>query len=130
MSCVLLRRRLPVCAGPRSDEALVKPGGGDQRQGDRQEPVVDPEQQDAGRQKKEARDRRHLAAVLSDGIDAVEAACQEALDENVCSSAVIINILARRRDPAPPSPSSHRTLFAWGRAAGDCARYDSLRRAS
>ncbi|ESZ03779.1 transposase [Mesorhizobium sp. L2C085B000] len=42
-----------------------------------------------------------LAAVLTDGIDAVEAACQEALDQNVCSSAVIINILARRRDPAP-----------------------------
>ena len=42
-----------------------------------------------------------LAAVLTDGLDAVEAACQEALDQNVCSSAVIINILARSRDPAP-----------------------------
>jgi transposase len=39
--------------------------------------------------------------VLTDGIDIVEAACQEALDQNVCSAAVIINILARRRDPAP-----------------------------
>ncbi|WP_404926415.1 hypothetical protein [Mesorhizobium sp. ORM16] len=35
-----------------------------------------------------------LRAVLSDGLDAVEAARQEALDQNVCSSAAIINILA------------------------------------
>ena len=42
-----------------------------------------------------------LTAVLSDGLAAVETACQHALAENVCSSAVILNILARRRDPAP-----------------------------
>ena len=42
-----------------------------------------------------------LGCVLTDGLDAVEAACQEALDQGVCSAAVIINILARRRDPAP-----------------------------
>lgn len=41
-----------------------------------------------------------LATVLIDGIDAVEAACQEALDQNVCSSAVIINILAAARSGA------------------------------
>ncbi len=43
-----------------------------------------------------------LACVLTDGLDAVEAACQEALDQDVCSSAVILNILARaaiRRRP-------------------------------
>jgi transposase len=72
-----------------------------------------------------------LAAVLSDGIEAVDAACQEALDENVCSSAVIINILARRRDPAPAktilTPDALRLAHE---PRADCARYDSLRRAS
>lgn len=36
-----------------------------------------------------------------DGLPAVEAACQEALDQGVLSAAVIINILARKRDPQP-----------------------------
>ena len=43
-----------------------------------------------------------LAAVLDDGLTAVEAACAEALDQNVHSADVILNILARRRDPGPP----------------------------
>ena len=72
-----------------------------------------------------------LAAVLTDGIGAVEAACQEALDQNVCSSAVVINILARRRDPAPAitilTPDALRLQHE---PQADCARYDSLRRAS
>ncbi|QPC92981.1 IS21 family transposase [Mesorhizobium sp. INR15] len=72
-----------------------------------------------------------LAAVLSDGLDAVEAACQEALDQNVCSSAVIINILARQRDPAPAitilTPDALRLAHE---PVADCARYDRLRRAS
>lgn len=72
-----------------------------------------------------------LAAALTDGIDAVEAACQEALDQNVCSSAVILNILARRRDPAPAvtilTPDALRLQHE---PQADCARYDSLRRAS
>jgi len=42
-----------------------------------------------------------LAAVRGDGIDAVDAACQGALDQSVCSAALIIDILARPRDPAP-----------------------------
>ncbi|THF56598.1 hypothetical protein E6C48_12825 [Mesorhizobium composti] len=41
------------------------------------------------------------ATVVSDGIEAIEMACQEALDQNVCSLAVILSILAHRRDPAP-----------------------------
>ncbi len=45
-----------------------------------------------------------LGCVPGDGITAVEAACQEALDQGVCSAAVILNILARRRDPAPAAP--------------------------
>jgi hypothetical protein len=42
-----------------------------------------------------------LAAVLTDGLPAVEAACAQAMTDGVHSSDVIINILARRRDPAP-----------------------------
>jgi hypothetical protein len=42
----------------------------------------------------------------------VEAACQEALDQGVSSAAVIINILARSRDPRLRSPFSPRTRFA------------------
>ena len=71
-----------------------------------------------------------LATVLSDGLDAVEAACQEALDQNVCSSAIIINILARQRDPAPAitilTPDALRLAHE---PVADCARYDRLRRA-
>jgi hypothetical protein len=40
-----------------------------------------------------------LTAVLTDGLPAVEAACDEALAEGVHSADVILNILARRRDP-------------------------------
>ena len=69
--------------------------------------------------------------LLSDGLDVVEAACQEALDQNVCSSAVILNILARRRDPTPAvtilTPDALRLRHE---PQADCARYDSLRRAS
>jgi len=43
-----------------------------------------------------------LGAVLTDGLDSVEAACAEALGEGVHSADVILNILARRREPAPP----------------------------
>jgi hypothetical protein len=37
-----------------------------------------------------------LGAVLTDGLDAVEAACAEALAHNVQSAGVVLNILARR----------------------------------
>jgi hypothetical protein len=40
-----------------------------------------------------------LAAVLEDGLTAVEAACAEALAQGVHSADVILNILARRREP-------------------------------
>lgn len=43
-----------------------------------------------------------LSAVLTDGIDAVEAACAEALSHNVHSAGVVLNILARHREPPPP----------------------------
>jgi transposase len=72
-----------------------------------------------------------LAAVLSDGLPAVEAACQEALRNGVHSADIVINILARHREPAPPitimTPDALRLLHA---PVADCTRYDSLRRAS
>jgi len=71
-----------------------------------------------------------LTTVLSDGLPAVEAACQEALREGVHSADVIINILARQREPAPAAsittPESLRLQHA---PVADCTRYDSLRRA-
>jgi hypothetical protein len=72
-----------------------------------------------------------LAAVLTDGLAAVEAACAEALGEGVHSADVILNILARRRDPGPTAtilaPEALRLHHA---PIADCARYDRLRRAS
>jgi hypothetical protein len=72
-----------------------------------------------------------LAAVLSDGLPAVEAACAEALSQGVHSSSVILNILARRKDAGPAvtiaTPEALRLKHA---PAADCARYDSLRRTS
>ena len=59
-----------------------------------------------------------LTTVLSDGLPAVEAACQEALREGVHSADVIINILARRREPEPPATVCH----PGGAAAAPCAR--------
>ena len=72
-----------------------------------------------------------LSAVLTDGLAAVEAACAEALGDGVHSADVVLNILARRRDPAPAAtiltPEALRLHHA---PIADCARYDSLRRAS
>jgi hypothetical protein len=71
-----------------------------------------------------------LTTVLSDGLPVVEAACAEALREGVHSADVILNILARRREPAPPvtimTPEALQLRHA---PTADCARYDSLRRA-
>ena len=55
-----------------------------------------------------------LAAVLTDGLPAVEAACAQALAEGVHSADVILNILARRREP--PAPRGHRDAGVAGAA--------------
>jgi len=51
-----------------------------------------------------------LAAVLTDGLPAVETACAEALAKGVHSADIILNILTRRRDPGPfpiiPTPDA------------------------
>jgi transposase len=71
-----------------------------------------------------------LAAVLTDGLPPVEAACAQALAHGVHSADVILNILARRRDPGPPvtilTPDALRLHHP---PIADCSRYDRLRRA-
>ncbi|UUP20061.1 IS21 family transposase [Nitratireductor thuwali] len=70
-----------------------------------------------------------LAALLADGLDAVEAACAEALREGIHSADVVLNILARRREPeAPASIATPEALRLTCEPAADCARYDTLRR--
>ncbi|XDA98455.1 IS21 family transposase [Sulfitobacter sp. LCG007] len=70
-----------------------------------------------------------LSAILTDGLDAVDAACAEALSEGVHSSAVVLNILARRREPAPPlTIATPDALRLSCEPVADCRRYDSLRR--
>ena len=68
-----------------------------------------------------------LTAVLTDGLQAVEAACAEALDAGIASADVILNVLAAAaaadgigadRDPGLPQ-LKHVPL-------ADCARYDRL----
>src|ERR1022692_638232 len=72
-----------------------------------------------------------LTAVLTDGLPAVEAACAEAIAQSVHSADVVLNILARQRDPGPPAtiltPASLTLRHA---PIADCARYDNLRRTS
>jgi hypothetical protein len=71
-----------------------------------------------------------LAAALTDGLPAVEAACAQALAEGVHSADVILNILARQRDPAPPAPIHTPAALTLRQApVADCARYDQLRSA-
>jgi hypothetical protein len=72
-----------------------------------------------------------LSAVLTDGLAAVEASCAEALADGVHSADVVLNILSRRRDPGPVAtiltPDALRLRHL---PTADCARYDSLRKAS
>ena len=69
-----------------------------------------------------------LAAVLDDGLPAVDAACAEALEQGVHSADVVLNILARRRDPGPQltilAPDALKLRHV---PRADCARYDQLR---
>lgn len=71
-----------------------------------------------------------LGAVLTGGIAAVEAACAEALDAELPSSDVILNILAPQRQPAAMvrvlTPEALRLQHE---PEADCARCDSRRKA-
>ena len=80
-----------------------------------------------------------LAAVLEDGLEAVEAACAEALACGACSAIVrparvprdvVLNILARQRQPAPPADiPTPEGLQLRHQPVADCRRYDRLREA-
>jgi transposase len=69
-----------------------------------------------------------LAAVLSDGLAAVEAACAESLEAGVASADLILNALARRQQPVPAAlvATPERLALSLPPIA-DCARYDALR---
>src|SRR3546814_17243398 len=70
-----------------------------------------------------------LAAVISDGLDAVEAACAEALAEGAVSRDVVLNFLTRRRQPpAPDAIATPEALQLRHEPLAACAPYDSLRR--
>ena len=70
-----------------------------------------------------------LAAVLTDGLSAVETACAQALSESVHSADVILNVLARQRDPGPAATIfTPEALELRHAPVADCARYDQLRR--
>src|SRR5471032_113438 len=70
-----------------------------------------------------------LTAVLTDGLPAVEAACDEAIAHGVHSADVVLNILARQRDPGPPvTILTSAALTLSHTPVADCARYDNLRR--
>jgi len=70
-----------------------------------------------------------FTAVLTDGLPAVDAACSEAITHGVPSADVVLNILARQRNPAPPvtilTPAALTLRHA---PIADCAHYDNLRR--
>ena len=71
---------------------------------------------------------RVLACVQDDGLDAVEAAVGEALESGVASDEVILNLLARRREPPRPEAITTSEALALTHAPiADCARYDLLR---
>jgi transposase len=70
-----------------------------------------------------------LTAVMSDGIDAVEAACAEALAGGPISRDIVLNILTRQRQPPVPLPiTTPEGLRLRLEPLADCSRYDSLRR--
>lgn len=79
-----------------------------------------------------------LGMIPIDGLDAVDAACAEALSERVPAASAVINILDRHREPSPPLTIDTPAASRWKRAFGttrltcepvaDCKRYDSLRR--
>src|ERR1041384_5409907 len=70
-----------------------------------------------------------LAAVLTDGLPAVEGGCAGAIAHGVHSASVVLNILARQRDPGPPATILTPAALTLRHAPiADCARYDNLRR--
>src|SRR6266446_2295411 len=70
-----------------------------------------------------------LGRVLDHGLDAVEAACAEALAAGIANGDVILTVLARQRQPPPvPSITTPHALQLKIEPAADCGRYDSSRK--
>jgi transposase len=70
-----------------------------------------------------------LGAVLDHGLQAVEAACAEALEAGIASGDVILAVLARQRQPpVPPSITAPHGLRLRIEPVADCGRYDSIRK--
>jgi hypothetical protein len=70
-----------------------------------------------------------LGGVLDHGLDAVEAACVEALSAGIANGDVILTVLARQRQPPPvPSITTPHALRLKIEPVADCGRYDSLRK--
>ena len=66
---------------------------------------------------------------FTDGLPAVDAACAEAIAQGVHSADVVLNILARQRNPGPPATILTPAALTLRHAPiADCARYDNLRR--
>jgi hypothetical protein len=69
-----------------------------------------------------------LVAAAETGLDAVEAACREALEAKLGSRDVVLNLLARRRQPqAAAQIATPVELSLAIEPLADCARYDRLR---
>lgn len=69
-----------------------------------------------------------LSMISSDGLEAIEGACEEALTVGVASASVVLNILARHREPPiTPGIVTPDALRLTCRPVADCSRYDSLR---
>jgi transposase len=69
-----------------------------------------------------------LTAVLTDGLQAVEGACMEALSAGIASADVILNALARRSQAPPTMPiTPPERLTLTMPPVADCGRYDALR---
>src|SRR5262245_32263093 len=72
-----------------------------------------------------------LTAVLTDGLQAVEAACAEVLAAGIASADVILNALGRRQQTKTAAPiATPERLALRLPPIADCARYDALRWAS
>ena len=68
-----------------------------------------------------------LMAAREYGLEAVETACAEALTAGTCTSAVILNLLARRVQPVAAEPvATPDSLALTMPPVADCARYDTL----
>ena len=61
------------------------------------------------------------------GLAAAETACADALAAGTCTSAVIVNLLARQMTPAAAEPvATPETLVLAIPPVADCARYNAL----